>query len=348
MLESIEMINFQSHRHTKLMFSPNVNVILGETDSGKSSIIRAIDWVVNNYPSGDSICSDWGGDTSVKIVTDDKHIIEKKRTSKGISYSLDGMEFKAVGKGNVPEEISSVFRISDINLQKQFKAAFLLDLSSGNVAKELNKCANLDTIDAALQNINKQAQQEKATLKNMEIAFEGLEKQNEDFKWVDDAEEKIVFLETIDSEISLSKEKVRFLEETVDKIVKINSKKKELENILAFDDKVNLLLSISDDINIMQKSINQKVSYIAEHEDIRQMISHEEGIVKHEDEIKKLLNISEDLEKEHIKINSLGGHCTKIVKLNKKIDNTGESIKLETKKFKELMGDICILCERPL
>ena len=54
MLTSLTIKNFQSHKDSTLQFSPNVNVILGHNDSGKSAIFRAIDFVVFNSLSGDS------------------------------------------------------------------------------------------------------------------------------------------------------------------------------------------------------------------------------------------------------------------------------------------------------
>jgi len=71
MIKQLTIKNFQSHKKTKLEFSDGVNIIIGQSDSGKTAIIRALNWVVNNKPSGDSFRSHWGGDTNVEITMED-------------------------------------------------------------------------------------------------------------------------------------------------------------------------------------------------------------------------------------------------------------------------------------
>jgi len=53
-IELIHIGNFQSHRDTVMKFDRGVNAIIGETDVGKSAIIRAIQWVFRNKPDGES------------------------------------------------------------------------------------------------------------------------------------------------------------------------------------------------------------------------------------------------------------------------------------------------------
>lgn len=48
--KSLECINFQSHRSSFFEFSEGVNVFTGETRSGKTSVLRAFDWIINNNP----------------------------------------------------------------------------------------------------------------------------------------------------------------------------------------------------------------------------------------------------------------------------------------------------------
>jgi DNA repair exonuclease SbcCD ATPase subunit len=55
MIKRIEIKNFQAHKNTEIDFDPGVNVISGASDAGKSSIFRALLWVITNRPSGDSI-----------------------------------------------------------------------------------------------------------------------------------------------------------------------------------------------------------------------------------------------------------------------------------------------------
>lgn len=44
-IEKIELTNFEAHEHTIIQCNKNLNVIIGETDKGKSSIIRALQFI---------------------------------------------------------------------------------------------------------------------------------------------------------------------------------------------------------------------------------------------------------------------------------------------------------------
>ena len=50
MFTRLEIKNFQSHKNTTIDFDKNINSICGETDNGKSAVIRAIKWIVENRP----------------------------------------------------------------------------------------------------------------------------------------------------------------------------------------------------------------------------------------------------------------------------------------------------------
>ena len=158
MINSLQIKNFQSHKNTKLEFSEGVNVILGPSDSGKSAVMKALKWAINNRPSGDKICSWWGGETEVKILTDEGIITRKK--DKSDEYRLGDplgeykdLIFKAFGL-TVPEEISSTLNISEVNIQNQADAHFLISKTPGEVAAHFNKVARLDKIDIATNNVN--------------------------------------------------------------------------------------------------------------------------------------------------------------------------------------------------
>jgi len=47
MINSLTIQNFQSHKNTTLEFDNGINIIIGQSDSGKTAIIRALNWVIN-------------------------------------------------------------------------------------------------------------------------------------------------------------------------------------------------------------------------------------------------------------------------------------------------------------
>lgn len=158
MITKVEIQNFQSHHNTVVDMVDGVNVIIGPSDAGKSSVFRAINWVVSNRPLGDSYRSEWGGDTSVVLHTSDGGVVERLRTDKRNSYIVNGTELKAFGS-EPPAEVFETLRIDPYNVQSQMDAPFLMASSPGEVAQLLNRAASIDDIDRVVGGLKRSAAQ---------------------------------------------------------------------------------------------------------------------------------------------------------------------------------------------
>lgn len=152
-IRTIQLKNFQSHKDTRLDLAPGVNVVVGRSDSGKTAILRALEWVRTNRPVGDAFRSHWGGGTHIAVELDDGAIISRTKKDKLNIYGADNVDFKAIGQG-VPEDIIKLLGLTDINIQHQHDPPFLLTLSPGQVARELNRFADLDRIDDLLSTLS--------------------------------------------------------------------------------------------------------------------------------------------------------------------------------------------------
>lgn len=189
MIQQIEIKNFQSHKQTVLNLSAGVNLIIGKSDSGKTAILRALNWLINNKPAGDSFRSSWGGTTQVDIVTAEDDMIQRIKSDKESIYAAGEDTFKAFGQG-VPDEISKLLNISSLNIQYQMDSPFLLSESSGEVARYFNRIVNLEAIDESLKKAHS-----KLTSTGQEITFneKELEKEQQKFdsyEWVLKAEKE--------------------------------------------------------------------------------------------------------------------------------------------------------------
>lgn len=118
MIESVKLKNFQSHKENTFSFTKGVNAIVGPSDSGKTAILRALRWLIWNRPLGDAFRSDWGGDTEVTVTVDGQLITRYKHDNKH-GYKIGKIDLKAIGT-DVPEEVSTILNIDEINLQQQF------------------------------------------------------------------------------------------------------------------------------------------------------------------------------------------------------------------------------------
>lgn len=151
MIESVRLKNFQSHKDNTFHFTNGVNAIVGPSDSGKTAILRALRWLIWNRPLGDAFRSDWGGDTEVIVSIDGTSINRYKYNSKQ-GYKINKTDLKAIGT-EVPEEVSAILNIDEVNLQQQFDKPFLLADSPGEVAQHFNKVAHLENIDHAIKSL---------------------------------------------------------------------------------------------------------------------------------------------------------------------------------------------------
>lgn len=212
MIHSLLLRNFQAHRRTKLEFAPGVNAIAGASDQGKSSIIRALRWVVENRPAGDSFRSNFAGeqDTEVTVETTEGETVTRTKGQKTNSYSVNGKELKAMGQ-SVPEEVSAALRLSSVNFQHQMDAPFLLSLGSSKLSQYLNEVAGLDAIDRATSNIRKRIlgnSQDQRTIEAQKTATAiALEK----FQGLDETEGRLVAAEGLEGQINAMGQKERAL-----------------------------------------------------------------------------------------------------------------------------------------
>jgi hypothetical protein len=176
-------------------FSPGVNIIAGENDSGKTNLLRAINLVVNNRPSGDEYRSNWGDDTEVLLEADDK-IVGRQRTNSKNLYTLTGEPepFKAFGTG-VPDIIKRHLNITPVNIAFQLDGPFLLDKSPADVARYFNNIVNLDIIDSTISNIAATLRNERTALKAEQEREGKLEEKLKAYDWLPEAEKELVGLE---------------------------------------------------------------------------------------------------------------------------------------------------------
>lgn len=184
-IKSLQLVNFQAHKKRTLRLSRHVTCIIGSSDVGKSSIVRALKWLVFSRPSGSGIVRHGEKNCSVKVKLGDGTVIAHRR-GRGPVYQVDDKKFLVVGT-KVPEDISDKLRLSQLNIQNQHDAPFWLSLSPGQVSKELNSIVDLDVIDTALSRVNQKARQATAELSVSQQRLSEARQDVRELRWVPDA-----------------------------------------------------------------------------------------------------------------------------------------------------------------
>ena len=197
-IESIKIKGFQAHEDLRIELDPTITTIVGPSDVGKSSVLRALRWVCLNKPQGASFLRRGCPKVSVSIEFDDGRVLVRERSKSGRNlYRLDGEEFAAFGT-EVPEPISDALRLSEINFQDQHDPPFWISLSAGEVSRRLNEIVDLEVVDAALAEASRRVRKCK---QKVDICKENLQKaknQEKDLRWVVEAEQDVSLLETLD------------------------------------------------------------------------------------------------------------------------------------------------------
>lgn len=164
-LERLDLKNFQCHRSLSIEFDPLITTLVGKTNSGKSAILRALRWLVQNFPAGDEFISDGEKYCRARLTVDGHRVV--RRIGDRSEYRLDDKVYKAFGR-NVPPAIAKLINLTDENFQSQLDAPFWFGLTPGQVAKELNRIVDLGVIDKTLANlaqVSRQATSEVALTK---------------------------------------------------------------------------------------------------------------------------------------------------------------------------------------
>lgn len=322
MLEQLEIVRFQSHDHTLLEFDKGVNVILGESDVGKSSIIRSINWAINNRPTGDSFRSTFSKKpTEIAMAFSEGHFVRAKGPSFN-GYNTEAGDLKAL-RTDVPDEVKDIHKMQDVNIQPQSKAYFLLDETPGQVAKEFNAVAGLEEMDSALQNVNSKIRQ---TNRNMTEAKELCDKTEQsiaDLSWIEEAEKSLGELQVFHS--MFEKKKAEY--QTLFPILLDLEHAKEKLDKLPDTSALTTLESIFD----LDKQVSDKVdqyNYLAK---LTTLLSKQRKTLKRYDVLVELRSLNTDEISQ--RIDALNNQSLSIDSLLTKIDIEKEKLKANVSKL---------------
>jgi len=350
MITDIEISGFQGHKDSSLSLGPTVNVIVGQSDSGKSSIIRALTWILKNRPSGDSFRN---AELSKKdLVTgsigfdDDSWIIRQKGNKiNQYEVSPNNKVLKAL-RTDVPKEVSEISKIQDVNIQSQHPSDqyFMLTESPGQVAKEFNKVVGLTIMDEALLKINStvRSTKQRCDLTNESIASHEIK--IKDLSWTEQA--KI----TLD-ELTKDQKEIVHLEHRSNELFILIKKYEEVENL--FIELEHLNQAKEDFIQLSKKSdwVNENIKKLNSLYELQnnvkfidtQLISTT-TLKNAENEITALLSKDQACNDSITELNKLYFVCDQITSCNKSIKTVEMDVKSLQKEWNSYKGENCPLC----
>lgn len=252
-IKEVTLLNFKSHKNATVRFKEDFNLIVGENNVGKSTILKAINWVLNDTPKGDSFIRTGEDFCEVKVLFYNDNYIRKTRDKKGTTYYLydkkenDEKTYKGTAN-RLPVELLSMHQSPkvklfsktpvSINYSDQLDPLFLIGISDSERAVAVGKITNTDIYDSAIKISSKD-------LLDLTKERKTLDKQ------IDNKELNIDELVVRDSEI----------DKLIKKAEKLKEKSDELEDdLFALEE----LEGMINDVYIMESSIKDinKVKFV--------------------------------------------------------------------------------------
>ena len=289
-IESITLVDFQRHDKLKINLDPHVTFLTGETDAGKSTVLRALRWLCLNSGTG---YNRRGADRCIVSIVVDGKKISRKRSKSGNTYTLDDKRYDAV-RSNVPEAIENILRVSEDSFQRQIALPYWFCLSPGQVSKELNAIVRLDVIDTSLSRIGSEARDAKSELTVAEQRLKSLQ----------DSLEKLKYTEQLDSELKRLEERSLNLDRKRSKIAQDAKTLESAEDAIGRRDCLSQLHS--DVAGDLKRGIEKTQRLKELQSKIERMESLIEGVERKEAE---LCRVKSSLESTELQLANLGNTC---------------------------------------
>lgn len=167
-IKSLRLQNFQAHKDTTIIFDDYFNCVIGATRSGKSAMVRALNFLIYNIWHSAYVRY---GCTEVVITATLSSGFTIIRTKGDKINQIDVIDTQGKTKTydsfgtNLPKEVCTVLGISPLqidedeyitsNVVDQDEPMFLLKESGPTKTKILARLAGLHWIDFALKDLNK-------------------------------------------------------------------------------------------------------------------------------------------------------------------------------------------------
>lgn len=350
MIKSIDITNFQSHEGTHLDLDPGINSIVGQSNRGKSAILRALYWARYNRPSGESFLSHWARDEkekqiaacSVRIEKPEGYV-ERERAGDFNGYRVNDSKYSAI-KTDVPEAVESFFNMDEVNIQRQLDAPFLVSASPGEVARFFNQMVHLDLIDKTLSAVDGKKREGKRDLKQSSERIDRLNADLKKFHGLEDIETKLRKVETINQKLEAARLQYLTEEENLADYDKANETVNECNMILQLDPLLSAWKECSDEYTETAAKMDKIVLDHTHYKQVKRTIKQAEKYEKIEETVAKYDKIDgkiEELKKERLflqdKITQYNASQSLIFDYEKEISD-----------LKSQLPDLCPTCGQKL
>lgn len=174
-INKLILSNFQQWKTGNIEFKPGLNIIIGDTESGKSTLFRSIYSILTGKMPEDYIRKGTKG-CEVKIEFSDNTTFRRIRNKKDNIADANGLIFERVGK-DIPFEYFNKLGRTSIELgnkelslcsYSQFEPHFFITLSDYDKSKLIGTICGIDIVDKLMDLINKDIRSNNTNIKFLE------------------------------------------------------------------------------------------------------------------------------------------------------------------------------------
>ncbi|WP_059105233.1 AAA family ATPase [Shouchella shacheensis] len=204
-IRTVRLENFQSHFDTTLTLDDGLNVLIGQSDSGKTAVLRGVRWVLFNQPRGTDFIRVGADFVRVTVTFASGVAIVRERTSSKNRYivkKLDQEDLVLEGFGiHVPEEVLDAhgmrgFRIDGDNewhlqVAQQLDGPFLLEQTASLRAKTIGRMSGAHYLDMAIRDTSRDLLSVHQRMKHKEQEANEVSEALKPFRHLHEAKKKI-------------------------------------------------------------------------------------------------------------------------------------------------------------
>lgn len=364
----VKIKDYQAIKTAELEFVEGVNVIVGSTNNGKSSIIRAIQGAINNQ-GGSGFINYNADETEVTINDNENKLVWTKSKKAGkSSYTINGEVLTKIGQKQLPEvaDLLNMHEVEvgnerfQINFWKQMEKPFLVDRTPYQLfdfisqSKEQAFVAELQNstsaeykeLNASINSLNSQIDILTDQITNLHSDIEAL-------SIVESIDiDSIEYALTVANKLT---EALKAHKDSKEEVETLQVKHKLLDNIT---EKVHTSLvsldAVMETLSKLNKLIREHTTYtdsiaklIA---DANNLDAKEIILSKKEKELKKYIKEQEELNTTYKELNRLlSEHSNKQIQVNKLKAQLVENEKLQVETSAKLQEfSMCPLCGHAL
>ncbi|MFK3938767.1 AAA family ATPase [Alkalihalobacillus sp. NPDC078783] len=222
----VRLENFQSHLDSHFTFADGLNVLIGQSDSGKTAVIRGIRWALFNQPRGTDFIRAGSDFVRVTIQFESGDKLIRERTASKNRYIIkkngqDQQVFESFGQ-HVPVEVLDLhgmrpLRIDrdhelTIHLAQQLDGPFLLEQPGSMRAKTIGRISGAHYLDAAIRDTSRDLHSLNQSKRWSEEQTEQLKKDLEPYEQVIQSGEQLERASQLFEEIKVKQARLNSLQ----------------------------------------------------------------------------------------------------------------------------------------